>query len=211
MSEDLGGAPDRYRIGQQPYSSYEVVVDALAGNPALLLERVDATGSNVLQTGAAVTNTIDMSQSLRWANTTASLVDADRVRVGNSTCPGSCTTNDVYRIRAYETTLSIPRFNQSGTQVSVLILQNPTDYAISGRIYYWSAAGSLLNAGGLPFNLNPKEALIQNSGGVPGVSGNAGTITVAHNGRYGDVTGKVVALEPGTGFSFDSPAVQRVH
>jgi plastocyanin len=209
MTEDLGGAPDRYRIGQQPYSSYEVVVDALAGNPALQLDRVDATGIIVIQSGSPVTPTIDMTQSLRWANTTASVVDTERVRVGNSTCPTNCTTNDVYRIRAYETTLAIPRFNQSGTQVSVVILQNPSNDIISGRIYFWSPAGTLLNGTGLAFTLAPKAALIQNSGGVPGVAGNAGTVTVSHNGRYGDLAGKVVALEPATGFSFDSPAILR--
>ena len=209
MTEDLGGAPDRYRIGQQPYSSYEVVIDALAGNPALQLDRVDATGTIVIQSGSPVTPTVDMTQSLRWENTTASVVDAERVRVGNSTCPTSCTTNDAYRIRAYETTLAIPRFNQSGTQVSVVILQNPTNYVISGRIYFWSAAGTLLNGTGLAFTLDPKAALIQNGGGVPGVPGTAGTVTVSHNGRYGDLAGKVVALEPATGFSFDSLAVAR--
>jgi hypothetical protein len=209
MTEDLGGARDRYRIGQQPYSSYEVVVDALAGNPLLQLDRVDSTGTTVLQSGSPVTPTIDMSQSLRWENTTAAVVDAERVRVGNSTCPTSCTTNDVYRIRAYETTLAIPRFNQSGTQVSVVILQNPSNTAISGRVYFWSPTGSLLNGTGLAFTLPPKGALIQNAGGVPGVPGTSGTVTVSHNGRYGDLAGKVVALEPATGFSFDSPAVLR--
>jgi hypothetical protein len=209
MTEDLGGAPDRYRIGQQPYSSYEVVVDALAGNPALQLDRVGATGTTVIQSGSPVTPTIDMTQSLRWQNTTASVVDTERVRVGNSTCPTSCTTNDAYRIRAYETTLAIPRFNQSGSQVSVVILQNPTSYVISGHLYFWSAAGSLLNGTGLAFTLAPKGALIQSGGGVPGVPGTSGTITVSHDGRYGDLAGKVVALEPATGFSFDSPAILR--
>jgi len=209
MDEDLGGAPDRYRIGQQPHSSYEVVVDALASNPALQLDRVDSTGTTVIQPGSPVTATIDMTQSLRWENTSANVVDTERVRVSNSTCPTSCTTNDVYRIRAYETTLAIPRFNQSGTQASIVILQNPTNYAISGRIYFWNAAGNLLNGTGLAFTLNPKEAVIQSAGGVPGVPGTSGTVTVSHNGRYGDLTGKVVALEPSTGFSFDSLAVVR--
>jgi plastocyanin len=209
MAEDLGGAPDLYRIGQQPYSSYEVVVDALAGNPLLQLDRVDATGTTVIQSGSPVTPTIDMAQSLRWENAGATAVDAERVRVGNSTCPGGCTANDVYRIRAYETTLAIPRFNQSGTQVSVVILQNPTHYVISGRIYFWSTAGNLLNGTGLAFTLNPKQAVIQNGAGVPGVPGTSGTVTVSHNGRYGDLAGKVVALEPATGFSFDSLAVVR--
>ena len=40
---------------------------------------------------------------------------------------------------------------------------------------------------------------------MAGVAGQGGTITVSHDGRYGDLAGKTVALEPSTGFSFDSP------
>lgn len=209
MNEDLGGAPDRYRIGQKPYSSYEVVVDALAGNPLLQLDRVDATGTTVIQAGSPVSTTIDMSQSLRWENSSASVQDTERIRVSSSTCPTGCTTNDVYRVRAYETTLAIPRYNQTGTQTSVVILQNPSNYTIAGRVYFWNSAGNLLNGTGQPFTLTAKQALVLGGGGVPGVSGTSGTVTVTHNGRYGDLTGKVVALEPATGFSFDSPAVVR--
>jgi hypothetical protein len=76
----------------------------------------------------------------------------------------------VYRIRAYETTYSIPRFNNAGSQVTVLLLQNPTPYTLQGK---------------------------------------GGSITVSNDGRYGDMAGKAIALEPATGFSFDSPMVPR--
>lgn len=209
MNEDLAGTSDRYRIGQRPYSSYEVVVDPLAGNAQLQLDRVDATGTAVIQTGDPVTAVIDMSQSLRWENSSASAQDTERVRVSSSSCPTNCTANDAYRVRAYETTLAIPRFNQSGSQVSIVILQNPTNYTIAGRVYFWSAAGALLNANGQSFSLTAKQALVLGAGAVAGVPGTSGTVTVTHNGRYGDLTGKVVALEPSTGFSFDSPAIAR--
>lgn len=42
-------------------------------------------------------------------------------------------------------------------------------------------------------------------------AGTGGALTVAHDGRYGDLVGKTVALEPATGFSFDSPMVARLH
>jgi plastocyanin len=212
MIEDLGGAPDRYRIGQKPYSSYEVVVDALAGNPQLELQRVDATGTTTIQTGAPVSATIDMTQSLRWQNSTANVQDTERVRVSSSSCPTNCTTNDVYRVRAYETTLAAPRFNQTGSQTTVLILQNPTNYPISGTIYFWNASGALLNGTGTAFGpLGPKGALVLSAGGVAGLPGTSGTVTITHDGRYGDLTGKAVALEPATGFSFDTPALSRPH
>jgi hypothetical protein len=213
MAEDLAGAPDRYRIGQKPYSSYEVVVDALAGDAFLDLRRVDATGTTTIQVGEAVSATIDMSQSLRWQNSTANIVDTERIRVSNSSCSAGvpiCSANDVYRLRAYETTLAAPRFNQTGSQTSVVILQNPTNYPISGTIFFWNASGTLLNGTGTAFGpLGPKAALVLSAASVAGLPGTSGTVTITHNGRYGDLTGKVVALEPATGFSFDTPAVSR--
>ncbi|HET9316448.1 MAG TPA: plastocyanin/azurin family copper-binding protein [Vicinamibacteria bacterium] len=210
MTEDLAGAPDRYRIGQKPYSSYEVVVDALAGNPQLDLRRTDATGTSTIQTGEPVSATIDMSQSLRWQNSSANVVDTERVLVSSGSCPTNCTGNDAYRIRAYESTLAAPRFNQTGSQTSVVILQNPTNYPISGTIFFWNASGGLLNPPGTAFGpLGPKAAFVLSAATVAGLPGTSGTVTIAHTGRYGDLTGKVVALEPSTGFSFDTPAVPR--
>ena len=208
VTEDLNGAPDRYRIGQKPYSSYEVVVDAQAGNPELSLDRLDASGTQVLQAGQPVSS-IDMSQSLRWENTAATAVDTERVRVGNTPCGTACSANDVYALRAYETTLAIPRYNQTGTQTTVVVLQNPTSYAVSGHVYFWTGAGVLANAGGTPFTVTAKSAFVLGAGAVAGVPGTSGTITVAHNARYGDLTGKAVAIEPSTGFTFDTGAVSR--
>ena len=37
-----------------------------------------------------------------------------------------------------------------------------------------------------------------------------GSVTIANDGRYGDLSAKTVALEPATGFSFDSPALPRI-
>lgn len=209
LVDDLGGAPDRYRIGQRPFSSYEVVVDAVAGDPQLGLTRLDASGTTALQSGTAVTAAIDHSQSLRWQNASASAQDGHRIRVTSSICPGPCSANEQYRLRAYETTYAVPRFNNSGTQVTVLLLQNPTDYSVSGTIFFWNAGGTLLNAGGQAFVLAAKAALVLPTATVANVAGTSGTITISHTARYGDLVGKAVALEPATGFSFDSPMVAR--
>jgi hypothetical protein len=164
--------------------------------------------TTVLQSGVAVTSAINHSQSLRWQNNSASGNDGERVTVSNLNC-AICSVNDLYRIRFVETTLAFPRFNQSGTQVTVLILQNPTDNPISGTIYFWSGIGTLLNAGGHAFLIAAKSTLVLPAGTVPGVTGASGSVTVAHNGRYGELTGKAVALEPATGFSFDTIGVVR--
>jgi plastocyanin len=209
MSDDLLGAPDRYRIGQKPFTSYEVVVDPLAGNPALELARLSGVTSAVLQNGQAVSAGIDQVQSLRWQNSTSTANEADRIRVGSATCGTDCTAPDLYRVRVYETTLSVPRYNQTGTQATVVILQNTTDSAINGTVYFWTGAGALANAGGTTFTIAPRSAFVLGGGAVTGVPGTSGTITVAHDGRYGDLSGKAVAVEPGTGFTFDTPAVAR--
>jgi hypothetical protein len=56
-----------------------------------------------------------------------------------------------------------------------------------------------------PFSLGPKEVLTLNTASVPALAGRAGSITVSNDGRYGDLSGKAIALEPATGFGFDTP------
>jgi uncharacterized repeat protein (TIGR01451 family) len=200
---------DYYVIGQRPKSSYEVVVDATSGDlgPGLELQRIDADAFTLLQTGAPTSSGLNMSQSLRFVNAEGFGVDGQFVRVRSAACTTDCGPDDTYRIRAFETTYSIPRFNNAGTQVTVLLLQNPTDDFIAGEINFWSATGAYLAAE--PFDLSPRSTLVLNTQTVPGAAGLAGTLTVANDGRYGDLTGKTVALEPSTGFSFDSPMVPR--
>jgi len=200
---DLLVRPDLYRIGQLPYSSYEVVVDGTSGDIVpVTLERLAGDNVSVLQSASPVA--VGDTVSLRWANPSALAVVNQHIRV-NGTCAGGCGSDDVYRVRAFETTYSIPRFNNSGTQVTVLILQNPTTYAISGHAWFWK--GALL--GSHPFTLPARQTLVLNTATVAGAVGQGGAITVSHDGRYGDLTGKTVALEPSTGFSFDSPMMPR--
>jgi len=207
LQTDLaGGAVDIYKISQKPDSSYEVVVDATSGDiDPVLLQRF-SNASTVVQSAVPV-STIARSQSLRWANLTTSPVDDETVRVQSGGCTTNCGTDDVYRIRAYETTYSVPRFNNSATQVTVLLLQNPTDYAITGTVFFWDATG--VSVGSSAFALTPKSVFVLNTASI--VPGASGALTIAHDGRYGDLSGKTVALEPATGFSFDTPALPRVH
>ena len=199
---------DWFSLSQKPYSSYEAVVDATSGDtgPTLDLALVDGTGTPITSSQAVG---VGYSRSVRFRNATATAVDDQLVRVQSGSCTTSCTSNDVYRIRFYETTYAIPRFNNAGTQLTVLILQNPTNYTIAGDVYFWRPTGVLL--GTSPFSLDAKRTLVLQTSTVAGVSGMSGAITVAHDGRYGDLTGKTVALEPSTGFSFDSPMVARPH
>jgi hypothetical protein len=198
---------DWYQISQKPFSSYEVVVDATSGDigTGLVVTRTNSSGSTVLQTSDPVG--VGYSRSLRWTNATSLEVNIERVHVVSGSCTTDCGADDVYRLRAYETTYAVPRFNNSGTQVTVLLLQNPTNYTITGTVYFWAANGT--QAGTSPINLAPKALQVLATQTV--APGTSGALTIAHTGRYGDLSGKTVALEPATGFSFDSPMIPRVH
>ena len=194
---------DVFLISQKPYSSYEVVVDATSGDIGVgsgpLLQRIASDGTTPLRGSVAVG--AGPARSLRWRNATSAVIEDQTVRVASAQCGTDCGPDDVYRIRAYETTYAVPRFNNSGTQITVLVLQNPTNYPIAGDIYF-DVSGQQVAA--QPFSLAPKAMLVLNTSTVPGAGGVGGAITVAHDGRYGDLLGKTVALEPATGFSFDS-------
>jgi len=205
-----GGVPDLdyYRIAQKPRSSYEVVVDATSGDigPGLEVALVAPDGTTIIQNSDGM-SILNFSRTLRWVNTTAGEVTNEFVRVRSVGCTTNCGPDDVYVIRAYETTYSIPRFNNSGTQITVLLLQNPTsNYVINPTIYFWDSTGALIGTSSA--SLLPKELLVLNTATVaPGVGG---SVTVVHDGQYGALSGKTVALEPATGFSFDSPMLPRV-
>ena len=203
----VGGAAnsDFYVISQKPRSSYEVLVDATSGDITPVdLQRMAADGSTVIQ--SSVPTGPGFSRSLRWFNTSANEVDTETVRVRSGGCNTNCGTDDVYGIHAFETTYAVPRFNNVGTQITVLLLQNPTNYTINGNVYFWDAAGALTAT--VPFTLTSKQLIVLNTATVaPGVGG---AVTVVHDGRYGDLSGKTVALEPATGFSFDSPMLPRL-
>jgi hypothetical protein len=203
----VGGVPDAdvYRLSQKPYSSYEVLVDATSGDigPTLGVQRMAPDGTTVLQD--SLPTGPGFSRSLRWANTTAAEVLDETVRVSSGGCGTDCGPDDVYQTRAFETTYSVPRFNNGGTQTTVLLLQNPTNYDINITVYFWNTTGGLI--GSSSDTLTPKEVLVLNTATVaPGVGG---SVTVTHDGRYGDLSGKTVALEPATGFSFDSALLPR--
>lgn len=196
---------DWYRITQAPYSSYEVVVDEASGDIGpVSLDRFDA--SLTLVQGSAPASALDFARTLRWANLTADPVTADRIRVRSENCVLTpCGIDDTYRIRAYDTTYAIPRFNNSASQVTVVFLQNPTNGPVSGELHFWNAAGS--HVGMLPFSLGAKETLVQST--TTAAPSTSGSITIAHDGGYGTLTGKAVTIEVSSGFTFDTPMSPR--
>jgi hypothetical protein len=202
---------DWYRLSQKPYSSYEVVVDATSGDvgQTLSLDLIDVNGSSVVQSG--ISTGIGFSRTLRFRNLGASAVDGQWVRIRSGSCTTDCGSDDVYRVRAYDTTYAVPRFNNSSSQVTVLLLQNPGSASVDLTVNFWSSAGTLLDTYTPSSPLGPKGLLVVNTSAVAGASGQSGAMTVTHTAGYGGLAGKTVALEPATGFSFDTPMIPVPH
>jgi hypothetical protein len=120
-------------------------------------------------------------------------------------CTTNCTVDDRYRVRAWETTLSLARFNNSSTQTTLLVLQNTTETTVTGHVWLRDSAGGLVAS--FPLTVSPHGLSVLNTSTVaPGVGG---TLTVSNDAPYGGLVGKSVALEPATGFTFDAPLLPR--
>ena len=197
---------DLLRIDQASRASYEVVVDALSGDLGpIVLTRTSADGTAVLQASSPVgTGT---SASLRWRNGDAPVAN-QLIRVASGGCQTDCGVDDVYRLRAYETTVRGARFNQSGSQSTVVLLQNAGNVAVDVTVDFWSDAGALLASTSVS-PLAPRGLAAIAAGGLPALVGKSGSLTVSHTGSYGSLVGKAVALEPATGASFDTPLEPR--
>ena len=203
---------DWYRIGMKERSSYEVVVDGTTGDIGFntnLLQLVDA-GGVLIQNAVSITPGLDYSRSLRIVNATAAAVNGQYVRVGPGVCGTACTTSDQYHIQMRETTIEVARFNNAGSQVTVLISQNASENPINATYFYWSTTGTLLQTGTL--TAFPAKALnVFVTSNFPALAGVGGHITIAHDAPYGQLNVKSIALEPSTGFSFDTPGNYRTY
>ena len=73
------------------------------------------------------------------------------------------------------------------------------------------AAGGTTPVTTVAFTLTARQATVINLASVNGgvANGTSGTITITHDGRYGLLAVKAVALEPSTGFSFDTPGLYK--
>ena len=198
-----GLSRDFYLLQQHPEASYELVVDEASGDAApLTVQRIAADGSTVLQSAVPVgTGT---ALSLRWINTVSGPFSDQHVRVESASCGTVCGTDDTYRVRFYETTLRGARVNTTNGQATVLLLQNLTDAPVLGLIHFRTEDG--VNGGGQPYSIPARGTLVHD------MSQNLflpGSLWVTHDAPYGGVAGKVVGLEPATGFSFDTALTSR--
>lgn len=205
---------DWFRISQKPYSSSEVVVDGTTAGMGVIPVVVPGDELGVdLMTGLSLTvSAISLGASgaarvLYFRNDTAFAVDNQQIRVSGAECSTTCGAHQQYRIRFLDTTYSVPRFNNSGSQVTILMVQNSSHRTVFFNAFFFDTNGTLL--GSYAQNIAAQGAAILNTSTVAGVGGASGSIIVNNDGRYGALAGKAVALEPTTGFTFDTAMVPR--
>ncbi len=204
-----GAAADQdwYTIDSQAFSSYEVVIDATTGDTnfgASDVQRLDDDGTTTLQDAAPLAG---YSRALRWTNNT-STAEENFIRVQGASCGTICGADDQYRSRMHETTYSIPRFNNTGGQITVLNVASAVRFSCSASFHFFNNAGTYL--GMQTNNFSARELLVLNTSTLPFASGTSGSIIVAHNCGYSGLAGKAVALEPSTGFTFDTALIPRL-
>jgi hypothetical protein len=197
---------DWVRIRTHPRRSYEVRVSsgtvpwASGSCPALqcaTLAMVDAAGNVMMPGGSDGVPTGPAGfSSVRWG--TADLTETYYVRAMNATDLTTLTYDLTFR----ETTLFLPRFNNTGSQGTVMIVQNAHATSVAGHIHFYDAGGQHLHS--QTFGLAPNATLVFATNSIPALQNVSGSATVAHTAPYGGLAGKAVALEPATGFTFDT-------
>jgi hypothetical protein len=204
-----GPVPDQdwYVAPTQPFSSYHFVVDGTTGRldlPAAGLQRLSENGSAVLQSADVLE--LGGVLSLAWLGPATPAPVVDRVRVQGAACGTACVGADRYRVRFFDTTYTVPRFNNSGTQSTVLLVQNATDRTCALTAYFVDNVGSLAGTTSVATLTAYQLVVLATAATVPNLSG---SVRVAHTCGYGGLSGKAVSVEPATGFAFDTAMVPR--
>src|SRR5688572_25859911 len=119
--------------------------------------------------------------------------------------PGVETGYTTYSVSFHDTTLFVPRWNNTATQTTVLVLQNTTGSPVFGNIYFHDAAGVQLAA--VSIDVPARGVQMVQTASIAALAGQSGSALVSQIGGHGAIAGKAVALEAATGFTFDTPFV----
>ena len=202
----LGATPDEdwYKLTVRPMSSYQMVIDGQTGDVGLQ----SADFQRIAQTGAVLQSAeeTDVGGVLRLGWRQGQFADTQLVRVRGAACNvTTCVSTDRYRIRFYETTYTIPRFNNTATQTTVLLVRNDTDRECE-VFYYLVTSTGVVEIGGdqFPYGMH----VINTAQFAPNQSG---SVRIAHDCGYGAFTGKAVSVEPAAGLAFDTAMRHRAN
>jgi hypothetical protein len=200
---DLGVRPgpvtdqDWYSFEARAFGSYEVVIDGLTGDTggSLGFNMLASDGTTVLATGTSLgsASCTLCTQTLRFENTTATPRPVF-YRVQTPSCGTTCNSADQYTMRFYETTYSVPRYNNVGSQATILVMHNVSELLVTGTVRLFNPAGT--QVGSQAFTLPVNNHLVLNTATIAGGAGTSGAIQISHNGRHGSLAGKAVVLVP---------------
>lgn len=202
---DLQGGPDN-DVGfvfQRPYRSYEArIVDtqhcwnSAGGGGCSTFNRIDNLGTIVQ--GGALFDGVDLNGiTLRWETTAAPAQYTWTRATGTG---GGFDTQ--YEIQFYDTTYLVPRWNNGSTQTTVLLIQAAQGRAVGGSIHFFNGSGTWLATA--PLSVPATGLQVVSTAAISALVGQSGSAVITHTGGYAALAGKAVALEPGTGFSFDT-------
>jgi len=201
----VGGVADQdwFVVNVDLFRQYEINVSAVTGDTPIdnldFLELYDATGVVLVQQAPTV-GVPGVEKQLRFLSDSTTF----RVRVkGNANSPATAR----YNITLTEATMYCPRYNNSGTQVSVLIVQNATNDNCGIAADFFNEAGSYITS--FSANANANGMVVLAVGSVPGLPGTKGSVQLHPFCAPTALKAKMVALEPSTGFSFDTLCERR--
>jgi hypothetical protein len=184
-------------------ASYEVLVDGFTGDLDFITGGTDSDIVRMDINGVVVQDALGTNAQVpvRWKTGPGGNF-INYIRVRSSNCGAGCNTNDEYTIRFRQTTYAIPRFNNSATQTTVLIVNSLGSSTCTPDFLFFNANGTLL--GTHTDSINNGSTMVLNTATLPFAAGTSGMIKVLHTCPFGTLTGKAVAVEPGTGFTFDT-------
>ena len=205
---NVGGSADEdwFRITVEANRSYEVVItnSNIYWDSGRTLRRLDDIGLTELQGSLHVDRSM-MRRALRWIH-----VDAGSEQRINVTGAASDTAGAFYEIMFRETTLFCPRFNNPHGQVSELLVPraaNERGELCAGTAYFLNEDQAVVGTQSLLIGAD--DINVYALPGVMGLANQKGGAQIAHTCGTGGLKAKLVALEPATGFSFDTVCAPR--
>jgi len=213
MAAQQGGTvedEDWYPFRHFCNNSYEILLDGITGavgnanTGSPTLEVLDSDHTSVLANSVPVSS-LGIARRINIICQGSDSEQVNHVRVSQPDCGLSCVNTDQYHIHFRDTTALVPRFNNSATQVSILVLQNSTSTIVNTAVVAYDATGTTIGYVYVDLSANQVTAinLATVSAGV--LAGKSGGLKIVNNAPYGALAGKVVAVEPATGFTFDTP------
>jgi hypothetical protein len=195
-------------------NSYEILVDGVTGglgnvntgSPALDL--IDSDGTTV-EYGSQPVSSQGIARRLDFACVGSDAEFPKYVRVSHPACGLSCSSTDQYHIHFRDTTALVPRFNNTATQLSILVLQNPTPAGASVSGIAYDTLGTVIGGFGVSLPANSVAVIDLSTTNSGSLAGKGGALKLVNTLPYGTLAGKVVAVEPATGFTFDTPLVYK--